>query len=192
MIVHFIASRRNPVRDYPTYKSIIKIIKDLGHEVARDWVTSDSDFIASGRRHSELDWQKLNEANLGALSRAELIIAEATTQSFSVGYLVANAIQQKKPVLVLTRDNALEGTFISGIDSDFVRLVDYSEGKEDELKKVIAAFIDENTVENKDLRFNFFIDRAIYNYLRWAAFKTGKTKAEILRELVIREIEKRD
>ena len=42
------------------------------------------------------------------------------------------------------------------------------------------------------MRFNFFIDRPIYNYLRWAALKTNKTKAEILRELVQREIENKD
>ena len=42
------------------------------------------------------------------------------------------------------------------------------------------------------MRFNFFIDRKIYNYLRWASFKTGKTKAEILRDLVENEIEKQE
>lgn len=192
MIVHFIASKSNPEKDYPAYKKIIELVKELGHEIARDWVSSDQEFISTGRKHNELDWQKLNEQNLAALSRSELIIAEATSPSFSVGFLVANAIQQKKPVLILTRNNALAGTFVSGIDSDFVRLVDYEEGDDAKLKKDIGEFIDENTIENKDLRFNFFIDRPIYNYLRWAAFKTGKTKAEILRELVLKEIEKRD
>jgi predicted DNA-binding protein len=56
----------------------------------------------------------------------------------------------------------------------------------------VSQFLEQNHIENKDLRFNFFIDRQIYNYLRWASFKTGKTKAEILRELVLHDIERQD
>ena len=57
---------------------------------------------------------------------------------------------------------------------------------------MVEKFLNENDIQSKDMRFNFFIDRKIYNYLRWAAFKTGKTKAEILRDLVQNEIEKQD
>jgi predicted DNA-binding protein len=56
----------------------------------------------------------------------------------------------------------------------------------------ILPFLEDNNISTKDMRFNFFIDRPIYNYLRWAALRTGKTKAEILRELVQREIKNKD
>lgn len=62
----------------------------------------------------------------------------------------------------------------------------------DDVPDIVADFINENNIDNKDLRFNFFIDRQIYNYLRWAAYQTGRNKSEILRELVLREIEKKD
>jgi len=57
---------------------------------------------------------------------------------------------------------------------------------------MLEKFMVDNDIQSKDMRFNFFIDRKIYNYLRWAAFKTGKTKAEILRDLVETEIEKQN
>jgi len=51
-------------------------------------------------------------------------------------------------------------------------------------------FLKENDVSTKDLRFNFFIDRKIHNYLRWVSYKTGKPRSEIIRELLNREIER--
>jgi len=40
------------------------------------------------------------------------------------------------------------------------------------------------------MRFNFFINSEIYNYLKYEAYVTGKNKSEILRELVLKEIRK--
>lgn len=189
MIVHFIASKSNIRNDYPHLKSIVDAVGALGHEFARDWLDKEYEFVKSGKKHEAIDWQSVNRDNMEALSRADVVIAEATAKSFSTGYQVATAIQQKKPVLILTRNNALAGTFGSGISSDFVRAENYTAVN---VRDIITDFINENNIDNKDLRFNFFIDRQIYNYLRWAAYKTGKNKSEILRELILREIEKRD
>lgn len=189
MIIHFIASKRDMKRNYEFYEKIRGSILALGHIIAHDWLEEEYAFVQSGKEHVHTDWKKINDTNMAALSRCDLVIAEASARSFSTGFQVANAIQQKKPVLVLTRNHALEGTFGAGIVSDFVRTANY---KLDDVRDVIADFINENNIDNKDLRFNFFIDRQIYNYLRWAAYNTGKNKSEILRELILREIEKKD
>lgn len=185
MIIHFIASKSSLKSNYQYFKTILDTIAELGHEVARDWVGEEYEMVEQGKSHDTIDWQAVNVENMEALSRADLVIAEATAKSFATGFQVANAIQLKKPVLILTRNNALAGTFSSGISSDFVRKEDYDLKN---VRDIISDFINENNIENKDLRFNFFIDRQIYNYLRWAAYKTGKNKSEILRELVLREI----
>lgn len=189
MIIHFISSKSSLKEDYLYVKQIIDTIHKLGHELARNWVEDEYDFIKSGNKHADIDWRAVHTENMAALSRADLVIAEASAKSFSTGFQVANAIQQKKPVLILTRNNALEGTFGSGISSDFVRSENYTP---ETLRDIIADFINENNIENKDLRFNFFIDRQIYNYLRWAAYQTGKNKSEILRELILREVNKKE
>lgn len=189
MLVHFIASKGSILKDYENYTMIRSAVVALGHTMAYDWIDNEHEFIASGKKHTPSDWEKINHENMAALSRADVVIAEASALTFSTGFLVANAIQMKKPTLILTRNNELEGTFGSGIVSDFVRMENYAE---DNVDDIIVDFIDQNNIDKKDLRFNFFIDRQIYNYLRWAAYKTGKNKSEILRELVIREIEKKD
>ena len=76
---------------------------------------------------------------------------------------------------------------MTGLDNALVR---YREYNNDNLEDIIRQFLTDNDVKAKDLRFNFFLDRQIYNYLRWASLKTGKTKAKILRELVMKEINK--
>lgn len=189
MIIHFVASKGQILKNYEDYDRIRTTVLALGHTIAYDWIEEERDFWAAGKKHSKAEWEAIIDKNMAALARADVVIAEASAMTFSTGYLVANAIHQKKPVLVLARDNRLEGTFGSGIVSDFVRLVNYSES---DVRDIIAEFINDNNIDSKDLRFNFFIDRQIYNYLRWASYKTGKNKSEILRDLVTREIEKKE
>lgn len=55
---------------------------------------------------------------------------------------------------------------------------------------IVKEFLEENVIDTKDLRFNFFLDRPTYNYLRWMSSKTGKTKAEIVRSLLQKEMNK--
>lgn len=188
MIVHFIASKTSIKRDYSYLKGIVDIVKSLGHTLARDWVEEEYEFVTAEKKHESIDWRTVNKENMDALARADVVVAEVSAKSFSTGFQVATAIQQKKPVLMLARNDALAGTFGSGIASDFVKSENYA--TTDDLSDIISDFINENNIQSKDLRFNFFIDRQIYNYLRWASFKTGKTKAKILREMVLKEIKR--
>lgn len=110
-----------------------------------------------------------------------------STSSFGVGHQVASAIQQKKPVLLLSRDDIVNDSLVTGLDDTIVHYKEYNNSN---LEQIVKNFLEENNVQAKDLRFNFFIDRQIYNYLRWASYKTGKTKAHILRDLVLKEIDK--
>lgn len=187
MLVHFIGSKSNIKKDIDQYRQIIAIIKDLGNELSREWVEQAYEFNVNEGIAEELDWKKINEDNLSALARADVVIADASTKSFATGFQTAVAIQQKKPTLVLSRSDSILGTFGSGIEADFVRVKVYNK---DNLKDIITDFLNENTLDVKDMRFNFFLDRQTNNYLRWASYTYGKTKAEVLRDLVRKEIEK--
>lgn len=189
MIVHFTSSKQDIEQEYQNLSMITDTIKQLGHTFAREWWNEEYKRAREGVHDSEVDWRKINDETMGALARADVVIIEATAKTLSVGFQLANAIQQKKPVLVLTKNDSLSGTFGSGISSDLVRFCEYDK---ENIAKVIGDFLRDNTIDTKDMRFNFFINRPIYNYLRWAAFKTGKTKAEVLRELVEREIKNRE
>ena len=188
MKVHFITSRPSLEKDIDVLKRILQLIKDAEHSVAYDWI--------EGAFKSEIetkapasDWNAIYKDNLGAIAQADVVIAETTYENFAVGYQVAVAVQQKKPVLLLRHAEADKNAFVTGVEDGWVKHREYNEETIDE---IVNEFLAENDITTKDMRFNFFIDRSIYNYLRWSALKTGKTKAEILRELVNREIANRD
>ncbi len=189
MLVHFIGSNRSIKDDIGYFRRIIKSIHSKGHIISRDWVEAayETTLDKSSFDYSDLDWNTIYSENIGALTKADIVIVEATTKSFAVGFQTAIALQQKKPTLLLSRDPISDQTFISGVQETLLEFRQYGE---DNLEEIVDKFIEDNTIENKDMRFNFFIDRQIYNYLKWASLKTRKTKAEILRELVVREIDK--
>lgn len=186
MKVHLITSRPTLINDISTLRKILALIKSAGHTLAYDWI--EGAFERSKNPSVQYaDWARVYKESLETITQADVVIAETSYENFGVGYQMAYAVQQKKPVLLLRHETADKNAFATGVDDGWVAKADYTE---ENLPKIIQKFLDTNDIKAKDMRFNFFIDRPIYNYLRWAAFKTGKTKAEILRELVSKEIEK--
>ncbi len=188
MIVHIIASKSNVTEDIASLRRIIAVIKAAGHQVADDWI--ESAYKERVQRSKELsDWGTIYKKNLETIARSEVVIAETSFNSFGVGYQVAVAMRHKKPILLLRHASADSDAFATAVVDPWVKRESYGDN---ELEKIVQTFLENNDIKSKDLRFNFFIDRQIYSYLRWAAFKTGKTKAEILRELIQKEISKRE
>jgi nucleoside 2-deoxyribosyltransferase len=181
--VHLIASKSNVANDVKSLETIGELISSKGHHIVRNWVE------AARTNAKDKDWAEIYQLNLETIAKADVVIAETSYNSFGVGYQVAVAIQQKKPTLLLRRDDADKEAFATGIVDTWAQRATYTD---DNLDEIVEKFLHENDIATKDMRFNFFIDRPIYNYLRWSALKTGKTKAEILRELVQREIENKE
>lgn len=187
MIVHFISGKTNIDKNIDYLRRILTTIHRSGHMLARDWV--EPSFIeATEGIKGEVDWNVIYKDNMDSMNKADVIIAEVTEKSFGVGFQVALAAQQKKPILLLHKKHAYKKSLADGVAGDYIERKDYETG--DDIEALVEAFLAKNDIKAKDMRFNFFIDRNIYNYLRWAAAKSGKTKAEILRELVLDEIEK--
>jgi hypothetical protein len=187
MIVHFISGKTNIGKNIDYLRRIQNTIHRSGHMLARDWI--EPAFIeATEGIKGVVDWNAVFKENMESLNKADVMVAEVTEKSFGVGFQVALAAQQKKPILLLHQKHGYKKSLADGVAGDYIERKDYQNG--DEIEGLVNAFLEKNDIKAKDMRFNFFIDRNIYNYLRWAAAKSGKTKAEILRELVLDEIEK--
>ena len=187
MKVHLITSRSTLENDINTLRQIITVIEEENHSLVGKWI--ESAYKRHQNNEGRADWSLIYKQNLEAIAQADVVIAETSYGNFAVGYQVAVAIQQKKPILLLRHTSADKNAFVTGVEDGWVKHVEYThEG----LIPAIKKFLADNDIQSKDLRFNFFIDRQIYNYLRWASFKTGKTKAEILRDLVQNEISKQN
>jgi nucleoside 2-deoxyribosyltransferase len=186
MKVHLITSRPTLENDMETLRRIISFIESRNHSLAVNWI-EEARKRSKGSEGQNPDWAWIFKNNLETIAKADVIVAETSYENFGVGYQVAVAVQQKKPVLMLRHKDADKNAFATGVEDGWVKRAEYTEN---DLEDILDKFLEANDIQAKDMRFNFFIDRPIYNYLRWAAFKTGKTKAEILRELVVREIDK--
>lgn len=188
MIVYFSASARNLEDRIKTYRTIINKIHSLGHTLANEWVEPAAHREARGGVFSDIK-AIVRDAQAG-IESAEVVIAEVSGGSaFGVGYEVAMALQRKKPVLLLIHKNVFSSSYASGLVSDDITLRPYVEPN---LSRIIEDFIRTNTLQTKDLRFNFVIDRQIYNHLRRKSFLHGKTKAEVLRDLLLKDISEKN
>lgn len=184
MVIHLTTSDLDIRDNIGQLRKIIGCIKAEGHDMARNWIETAYKSGARSGSVSSKAWQQ----HIEDISKADAVIIEATRGNFELGFQLATALQQKKPTLVLTRAGSTHNSFVKSLAGN--PSVSHKEYDFDNLEDIVRQFISDNDIQARDLRFNFFIDRPIYNYLRWAAFKTGKTKAEILRELVQKEIEK--
>lgn len=188
MIIHLTGSTSAIKEDITYLRAIGSIIATAGNAAALDWFETAHDRAVSQDTSSE-DWASMVAANLEAISRADIVIIEGTHGDYLQGYQTAVALEHKKPVLIVSRA-AVKNSPYSGIRHRMLTVKEYRTEKD--LSQTVEQFIQDNTVTTKDLRFNMFIDRPIHNYLRSMSYETGKNKSEIIRDLINREIQKKD
>lgn len=187
MIIHLTSSRTNVTEDVETLRQIMRLIHKSGHVLARDWIEPYY-HISVSKTAKEMDPEQVYRSNMDAIERADLVIVEASFKSFGAGFHVSAALSKRKPTLLLVRkDVENESTFSRGVRDELLRRREYAGS--DELESIVSQFIDDYTFKTKDLRFNFVLDPQLYNHIRWKSFKTKKTKAEIVRELLIQDME---
>jgi hypothetical protein len=189
MIVQIIGSAANLKADLPFLHGILEVIHDDGAVIARDWISAAQNRVNKNiiRDDAKVIWGDVHKENSEAITRSDIIIIEATNYGFQEGFYTSQALQEKKPVLLLTRKNIRE-LLIHGIKHKLLSTQHYD--TQEDIQKIVGKFIKANKISTKDLRFNFFIDRQIYNYLREVSYETGKNKSEIIRELLEQEIDK--
>lgn len=182
MIVHLAASIREPEVDAPYLRQIIETVHDHGAVLAHNWL--EAALTRQKENISAPDWMPYVEANLEAIKRCDIVIVDLTYYAFSQGFLIAAALEQKKPVLAVSR-NDVKGHTASGLVNSLFTYKKYT--APEDLLTAVNAFLDQNTIHTKDLRFNMFLTRHIFKYLEDTSRETGKSRSEIIRELVKRK-----
>jgi hypothetical protein len=187
--VHLIASGNDLDNDLPYLEKIMEAIYSNYAILTRDWLGA---AIARKKRmpHVEKgDWVSIVSESIDAIKRSDLIIAEISFSDFNQGVQTYIAAQYKKPTLIVTRSQ-IEDRFISGISNKYLTVKRYA--TIEELESIVNAFIKQHAVPSKALRFNLFLDRRIYKYLRDKSYETGKNKSEIVRALLEKEVRRRN
>lgn len=168
MKVHFIGIGTKLSADY---KKIISIIKKLGHKVSFQLSDKEEEF----RKPTKLSF--------------DILIAEISKDSTSLGYKIAQALSQKISVLCLYPDSVdfsqLPGS-IRNSNSEQLTLRPYNKAI---IKKTLKDYL--TTLEKQDeARFNFILPNDLIEYLEWVPFNKKKHKAAFIRGLIREQMEK--
>jgi hypothetical protein len=183
MKVYFTASLRGK-KDFGDYYSrIVRSLESLGYSVFSDHILK-MDFGAVEKQDKE-QVKKIYRKLISEIKKADVFVAEASTQSMSVGHEITQAMNLNKPVVVLyTGDRRPSLLFGSGYEK--LLIVSYDQLN---VKDVLSKAVDE-AKKYTDVRFNFFVSPKILAYLDWVAQKRMVPRSVFLRDLIEKEMKK--
>ncbi|RLC34473.1 hypothetical protein DRH14_02915 [Candidatus Shapirobacteria bacterium] len=185
MKAYFTASLTGKKDFGANYSLIVKYLSSKMDRVFADHIIkADAKEIAKKqtKKESEEFYRKL----LKKLKKVDVVVAEVSYSSLSVGYEISVALELGKPVVVLyLADRA--PLLLEGNKNDKLLLVEYDEKS---LEKVLDKVIEEAR-KKADVRFNFFVSAKILSYLDWVAKTKRIPRSVFLRNLIERQM-KRD
>lgn len=162
---------------YDSVKKIVDHLKKRRHTVNQDILKRG---ILS--RIQKTDPAKFYQALWRKVKLSDAVIAELSSPSTEVGYIIADALREKKPVLVLVNKDAKVNytPSLSWRSPRFLMTKIYVNGQ---LEGVIDEFLSFASVKI-DTKFILIITPEIDAYLRWKASEEGVRKAEVVRRAI--------
>lgn len=168
---------------YSTYKLIKELIEKSGNK-------ADFSYFETSADEDYEDLQDTHKRNQQLLKANDFIIAETTQYGSGIGYLIAQALNDKKPVLALY--NPEKGQKPSAIIKESAnksKLLHFAEYTDKSLEKEIKSFLNE-LKKIMDTKFILIISPEIERYLEWSADNRRLHKAQVVRQSVEDTMEK--
>lgn len=184
MNVYFTASIVGKKHYLKNYLEIIEILKNKGFQVQSDHIikSTEEEIRMETIKKRMIFHQKLQKW----ISSCDLLVAEVSFPSISVGYEISKAVHMGKPALLLYQEGNGPSLFID-YDNDRVACEKYANYS---LKEIIEDFL-RFVAGTSDTRFTFFIPREMNNYLEKSAKHSRLSKAAYLRNLIKKDTEKK-
>jgi nucleoside 2-deoxyribosyltransferase len=174
MKVFFIGDRKGSKKD-EVYNDIISIIQKQGAKVDKTHFD----------RTSDEDSQHVEEAYIlymNSLKECDVVIAEVTDMSSGIGFMIATALNLKKPVLTLF-DNKSSRNPSKTLTGARNKLLEFAEYSNSSLEQKINKFLI-SAKQKLDTKFILIIPAEIDRYLEWASTEKRMHKAQIVREAI--------
>lgn len=182
MKVFFTCSSQKISKHEKFYRHIRDEIISQGHQLTRDWI--DYSINVAKRGTPDISSYSIYKDIAAAILTADVIIADATIKSMSLGHQITFAIQKEKPTLLLKyrgESDESEKLFIEG--SDFPNLIVENYKDTNNINKILKRFFYRYESQSKK-RFNLVLTEILDNYISWASFHYKKTKTEIIHDAV--------
>lgn len=176
----FIGSIRAKAQYVNAYIAIVEALKKNGCSVTADHVIKVSQAELGKMTKSEN--MNFHKNILKNLKNAEIVVAECSHQSLSVGYLLSYAVEQGKPTIVFYSSDAPEPNLFPTLTS-FEKLFFVKYESINDLKKLVGDYL-EYAKEQLDTRFNFFVSPRIERYLSWISKNRKLPRSVFLRKLI--------
>jgi len=120
----------------------------------------------------------------GEVKTSDFLVAEISEPSSGIGYLISQAVAEKKPVLVLmkedTKGNAPLPLTVG--DNKYIHFETYKD-IEPEIEEIVARFLNKMK-DIIDTKFILIISPDIDKYLEWASQERRMHKAQLVREAI--------
>lgn len=163
-------------------REIIRVVKKLGHKITRDWTEQAYKLKLERYHYLDDELKIIFQDNIKALKESDVVILESTAHTFNIGYLAAKSVSMQKPLLILKRDSLDKKTFLIG-ESITLKCIETFQDLTD-IEPIITSFLNENTDSKNSSRFNMFIGRNISNFLKRKSEASGKSKAQVVRDIL--------
>lgn len=170
------------------YARIVDVLKKSDMFVVASNDENNSDF-----KKEELE--RMNEAGETLLDKMDCLVIEASKPDQEIGYLLAYAISQKKPLLYLyqkgTPEKVAYGYLTKKNVPEFIQMKAYSSA---DLEQIIIEFINSigaGITEKPTIKFTLRLTPRLEHYLKNKAKKARMNKADFLRKL-FEEMMKKD
>lgn len=185
MKLYFVASARLVDIDPKLYSKMYSCLSTEGKMVS-DKVMK---WVKTGVKDMSGVPQKIKRENyiqsIDSVKKADIIIMEVSGHSMSMGYLISNALEMNKPVIAL-HNKEHTPVFIKGINDSKLIICEYDG---ENVEQIIKGAL-KKAGSLIDVRFNFFVNPKILNYLDWVAQKRMQPRSVFLRNLIEHEMKK--
>lgn len=181
MKVFFTGSPRALADRKNEHVAIYNAIEKIGHKNLSDLVIKANPSEFYDTSHDKV--VEHYKTTIDHLKKADIVVAEASLHSMSMGYLVEKALGMNKPVIVLYLANR-PPFFFSGIEDEKLQILEYNLADVDDI--VEKAF--DYASQQQEVRFNFFISPSIGRYLDWISKEKKIPRSVYLRALIEQEM----
>lgn len=181
MKVYFDATPTKLDQYKDTYHLIGHIIEELGHSHTSRWIL---DFNQSFFDLPRSLWGNHYIGIKKALELADVVVADISVSSTSIGQQIQHALAMGKPIIALRDHNVYPNIFLEGAGEVESKIVVVEYTKENLKRKLKDAF--EYISEWLETRFTMLIDGKIKRHLDKVA-DAGISRSEYIRDLILKD-----
>lgn len=183
MKIFFICSLSGKEKYIKNYEAIIKHLEKNGHQVVSDHVFKRNveDVAKFNTKKHQNEFGRL----FSEMRKCDVVIAEVSFSSTTIGSFIALALQNFIPTLLL-HQNSYHGLVV-GDPNRLMQISNYSLGK---IGRVIDNFLEFAERRKLSIRFNLMIDKDIDIFLTQKSLEINVSKAEYVRRLIQSNIKK--